>query len=253
MKPIVEAEGGYRYVKPIETAIQGLSLLPGDIRLSEFEENLNGFWAEALQRKIKGYKGLTAMSALIDECTKRHRFDFVFYDTGPNIGPLNRIILLDCDWFIVPAACDLFSVRALKTLGHTLSEWISQWDTISDIAPDGIKLLSGEPKFLGYIPQRFRVYGRGMARVPAHYLSQIEKHVFSDIISVLRAIKADLAPIKLADSKLGEVKEFATLVPLAQAQGLPLSEVIGGDPTLKQQAKQAFAEIAKKLITSIKK
>jgi hypothetical protein len=92
-----------------------------------------------------------------------------------------------------------------------------------------------------------------MARVPAHYLSQIEKHIFSDIIAVLRTIEPDLAPNKLADTKLGEVKEFATLVPLAQAQGLPLSDVNGGDANLKRQAQDAFAEIAKKIVSGIKK
>ena len=38
--------------------------------------------------------------------------DYVFFDAGPNIGPLNRAMLLDCTHFIVPVACDLFSMRA---------------------------------------------------------------------------------------------------------------------------------------------
>jgi cellulose biosynthesis protein BcsQ len=117
VKPIVEAEGGYQYIEPYETAIKRLSLLPGDIRLSEFEEFLNDFWGDCLERRVRGFKGMSALSALVDECAKKVNADFVFYDTGPNVGPLNRAILLDCDYFIVPAACDAFSIRALRTLG----------------------------------------------------------------------------------------------------------------------------------------
>ncbi len=121
MKSVVEAEGDYKFVEPIETSIKNLWLLPGDIRLAEFESSLNEFWGNCLQRKVKGFRGTNSLSSLVNECSKKLNTDYIFYDTGPNIGPLNRVILLDCNYFIVPAACDLFSVRALKSLGRVLA------------------------------------------------------------------------------------------------------------------------------------
>jgi cellulose biosynthesis protein BcsQ len=115
LKPIAEASGAFKLVKPIELS-QRLFLIPGDIRVSDFEEELSDFWRECLQRKRKGFAGTVALSELVNTICLQYSIDFVFYDSGPNIGPLNRIILLDCDFFIIPAACDLFSVRALTGL-----------------------------------------------------------------------------------------------------------------------------------------
>jgi cellulose biosynthesis protein BcsQ len=148
LKPVAEASGAFKPVNPIELSPR-LFLIPGDIRVSDFEEELSDFWRECLQRKRKGFAGTVALSELVNTICLRYGIDFVFYDSGPNIGPLNRIILLDCDFFIIPAACDLFSVRALKTLGRSLYSWISQWRTMSELAPADMYVLPGHPKFLG--------------------------------------------------------------------------------------------------------
>ena len=113
-----------------------------------------------------------------------NQYDFVFYDTGPNIGPLNRVLLLDSDFFIVPVACDLFSTRALSTLGQTIKKWIEDAETIDAIAPDGAMVLKGRPEFLGYIPQRFKVYGQDMTLEANSYHKEIRNRVYKDISDV---------------------------------------------------------------------
>jgi AAA domain len=50
---------------------------------------------------------------------------------------------------VVPAACDSFSVRAFKTLGQMLLEWITDWKTVLALAPDDVYLLPGTPKLMG--------------------------------------------------------------------------------------------------------
>jgi cellulose biosynthesis protein BcsQ len=156
IKPVADGVGEARLIKPI--GVNNLLLLPGDILLSKFEQDLYQSWSESFLRRVRGYRGTAALSALVNEVAAANHADFVFYDSGPNIGPLNRVILLDCDYFIVPAACDSFSVRAFKTLGQTLADWIRDWSTAVSLAPDNVYLLPGKPKMIGYIPQRFRVY-----------------------------------------------------------------------------------------------
>ena len=151
VKPISDATGEVRIIQPVQWLKKSL-LIPGDVRLSEFEPDLNQFWNECMLRKARGFRGTAAISLLVNTITADHGADYVFYDSAPNIGPLNRVILLDCDHFIVPAACDLFSIRALKTLGRTLERWILDWQTIADFAPEGTYLLPGKPRFMGYIP-----------------------------------------------------------------------------------------------------
>ena len=124
---------------------RGLRFLPGDIRLSEFEERLQQYWNDSKRRELRGFAGTTALSLVVNSICAECDVDFVFYDCGPNIGPLNRIVVLDCDYFVVPAACDEFSIRAIRSLGYTLERWITQWSDIADLAPDGTYLLPGRP------------------------------------------------------------------------------------------------------------
>lgn len=243
VKPVVELTGPIREPVPLELHGRDIFLMPGDIRLSDFEADLNNFWAECLQRKVRGFTGTTALSQLVGNICDRHNIDFVFYDSGPNIGPLNRVILLDCDFFIVPVACDLFSVRALKTLGRTLAAWISEWQIITDLAPTDTYLLPGQPEFLGYIPQNFSLYRGGVAAGPAKYLSMIDRSIHTDVVGVLRKVVS----IRASGSfRLGEVKDFGVLIAASQREGKPLQEV--GNASQRATARAAFDGIARKII-----
>jgi cellulose biosynthesis protein BcsQ len=248
LKPFIESYGDFNFVRPSERG-EGIYLLPGDIRLSEFEQELNQIWIDCLQRKLRGFKGASAISEIVNVIAQKEEIDFIFYDVGPNIGPLNRVILLDCDYFIIPAACDLFSVRALKTLGKSLYDWILEWQVIAQLAPDNSLLLPGRPKYLGYILQRFRMYGGAIASQFAGYASKVEKSTFSDITEVLRRIDRELAQGSLSQTKLGQVKDFASLVPYSQTQGLSFFDVDGGDTHMKEEAKKEFQAIANKIIS----
>jgi cellulose biosynthesis protein BcsQ len=246
LKPVADGTGDVKLIKP--KSVRDLYLLPGDILLSKFEQDLHTSWGDCFHRKVRGYRGTTALSALVNHIAGEKGFDFVFYDSGPNIGPLNRVILLDCDGFIVPAACDSFSIRALKTLGQTLLDWITDWKTVLALAPDDVYLLPGKPSLIGYLPQRFRVYGRGVASDYSKYLPRIERHISSDIGAVLREIDHGLAPLPL-QSRLGLVKDFGRLATAAQSDGVAMWEV--GTPQEKADTRHTFLGIAEKIIERI--
>lgn len=252
IKPIVEGDGTWRDVGVYETAIPGLWMLPGDIRLAEYEVELSSFWSECLQKRPKGFKGVTGLSSLLNHFADEYSLDYICYDTGPNIGYLNRAILLDCDYFIVPGACDLFSVRAVKTLGHSLLQWIHEWEVIKSLAPQNVPLLPGRPKFVGYIPQGFRVYGQGMARLPSKYHARFQRELDKQIIRPLRREDRTLLAIGEGRAKLGEIKDFARLVQKAQEQGQPLWHVQGGPQYQTDDARRAFISIAKELVNRTK-
>ena len=247
IRPVAESSGPPKLVEPFER-IKGIYLIPGDIKLSEFEQDLNQIWTECLQRKVRGFKGASAISELVGEVAARVKADYVFYDVGPNIGPLNRVILLDCDYFIVPAACDLFSTRALSTLGHSLESWIREWEIISQLAPDNTLLLPGKPKFLGYILQKFRVYGGVLSDGFAEYAALLERAAHSDIAVVLRKIDKELASNSISHNKLGQVKDFGKIAALAQTQGVAFQSVTGGAAYQRDEAKKEFEAIAQRII-----
>jgi cellulose biosynthesis protein BcsQ len=255
VRPLVTADGDYNFVEPHETNQNNVWLVPGDIRLAEFEEFLHGAWTECFQRKLRGYKGVNGLAAYVDAVAQKIKADFVFYDAGPNIGALNRTLLLDSDYFVVPVACDLFSTRALKTLGHTLAVWVQQWQTIKQLAPDGIALIPGTPRYLGYIPQGFRTYRSNVAQPASKQLPKIEKTISADILNVLRKVEKDLAPAKTSSLlRLGQVPNFYKLVMTAQELGTNVWQATanGVAKEQKETAHKAFRQIAKAIVARTK-
>jgi cellulose biosynthesis protein BcsQ len=248
LKPYIDGTSKLPQVGPLETVIKNVYLLPGDIRLSEYEAFLGDAWTDCLKRRLGALRATASISALTNRIATAMDFDYLFFDTGPNIGPLNRVILLDTDFFIVPVACDLFSVRALSTLGQTLKSWLIDWRTITALAPDDAELLPGHPVFLGYIPQRFKEYGQTMANAPSFYMHQVKRQMFRDVVAVLGKIDPDLVPQSMADAELGQVKEFGVVVQSAQRQGVPLSEVTGVAEATKFEAWRAFQKIAHNIL-----
>lgn len=252
LRPLLEEGKPINNIIPYERA-KHVFLVPGDILLSQYELALQQAWIDCLQRKIRGFSETTALSRLVDVCASTVRADFILYDVGPNIGPLNRAILLDCDFFIVPGACDYFSTRALKTLGHSVANWIKDWDVISQLAPNDVPLIDGRPAYLGYVLQRFRMYGGDISSTYQEYARQLDRHSYSDVASVLKGIDEELAPGSLSQFKLGQIKDFTSLANLAQKQGTAMANVQGGAQYLKDEARTAFQTFGRKIINRIER
>jgi cellulose biosynthesis protein BcsQ len=247
LRPVINSSGSAKEIDPYERA-EGVFLVPGDIRLSEFEIALQQSWIDCLQRKMRGFTETSALASVSNKCARKVDADFILYDVGPNIGPLNRAVLLGSDYFIVPAACDHFSTRALKTLGHTVANWIKDWDIVSRLAPSDVPLLKGAPQYLGYVLQRFRMYGGELTNSNKEFARELEKRSYSDIVSVLRVIDQGLSPGSVAQFNLGQIKDFSTIATLAQVQGTAIFDVDGGSSYLKDEARLAFHKLAEKVI-----
>jgi hypothetical protein len=95
------------------------------------------------------------------------------------------------------------------------------------------------------------MYGGIPTSTATHYISRIEKAIYSDIVVVLRNADQDLASSSIKGTRLGEIKDFTNLVQLGQIQGLPVSQVSGGVLEQKREAKDAFDNIAETIIRKI--
>jgi cellulose biosynthesis protein BcsQ len=251
VKPFVEGLGALKRIKPVRQP-GDVNLVVGDIRLAEFEGQLNALWNECFQRGIRGFIGVTALSEVVEAAATQVSADIVIYDSGPNIGPLNRVILLDCDFFAVPAACDLFSMRAMTTLGQSLKRWIRDWRTIEKLAPDTVTLLPGRPKLLGFIPQAFRTYGAQPAKQFRKMIPRLERRVSEDVAKVLIEIDPQLID-ESAPLKLPEIKHFSSLAGAAQEQGVSMDIVDAGTAEQRAEAKEAFDNLAVAIMKRIDK
>lgn len=147
---------------------------------------------------------------------------------GPNIGALNRVTLLDCDYFSTPVAADLFSLRALTAVGRSIAKWVSDWQTIRGLANDksAQRLLVGRPVFLGYVASAFKVSsGRRKASPHTHWEGKIAPRVSKRVVDELRAVDRKL--VTGYPNKLGDVKHFHSLAASAQECGVPISRLRG--------------------------
>ena len=247
VKPVVDGLGEAREVEALDVG-KGIYLLPGDVRLAEFEQELHSLWADCFQRKARGFRGVAALSSVVARVARKHRIDFIFYDSGPNIGALNRVILLDCDCFAVPAACDLFSLRAITTLGHTLAKWIKDWEAILNLYPPTTGALHGKPKLLGFIPQRFRPYRGLPSSQYAKFIPQLERRIQSDVVAVLRKIDSTLVPEVAIPLRIGDVKDFSGLATTSQVEGVSIPEVSTANDAQQAEARAVFSALASALI-----
>lgn len=252
VKPVVEGRGGIAHIDLWKYG-RSVHLMPGDVLLSEYEEVLPEAWTECFARRTRGYDLTTALAQAADAAADEVNADVVFYDVGPNVGALNRAILLDCDYFITPVAADLFSLRALSTVGRSVAKWITDWKTIRNLASaaDKARIPDGMPAYMGYITSAFKVNaGRNAANPHAEWERKIAPRVRDRIVTELAAIDASLVPAGAAN-KLGGVKHFHSLAPEAQRKGLAIGQLRGhvnpGHYAQVDEAQGEFAALAREI------
>ena len=160
VKPVVEGRGDIVEIPEWQVSGRPIFLLPGDVLLSDYEEELPAAWTECFARRTRGYDVTTALARVAKRTGDKVKADVILYDMGPNVGALNRSVLLDCDFFITPVAADLFSLRALTTVGRSVAKWIKDWTTVRGLASaaNKAKLPIGRPAYLGYITSAYKVH-----------------------------------------------------------------------------------------------
>lgn len=105
----------------------GLLLLPGSIRLSEYEVTLG--IAQELSGSIQTLQNLPgSFSYLFDKTAEAYNADIVLLDLNPSLSSINQNLLLTSDYFLIPTSPDYFSVMAIDSLATVLPKW-SDWST----------------------------------------------------------------------------------------------------------------------------
>lgn len=253
LKPVVEGKGDVGNITYWDVP-NGVCLLAGDVLLSDYEEELPSAWNECFARRQRGYSVTTALSRLVTLKAEEVGAEIVLYDVGPNVGALNRVVLLDCDMFITPVAADLFSLRALSTVGRAVRKWIEDWATIRSLASesDRAQIFEGRPKYGGYITSAFKVNsGSNAANPHANWEKKIAPRVRDRVVNVLGGLDWDLAP-SYGSNKVGGVKHFHSLAPQAQEKKVGIGKLRGlvnpGHYETVDEAKATFAQLAKEIV-----
>jgi chromosome partitioning protein len=261
--PLVSGAGDVEAPQAAEIRDGRVWLVPGDIRLSEFEGILPAAWTEALAGTERGFRITSAPFRLIQEVGEVVEADYALVDLGPNVGALNRAVMMGADYLIVPMASDLFSIRALPSVGVSLAQWVTQWDIAQSVAPHlSFTIPSGRPRFMGYVSQQFNIYRGDPTQAFQEWIERIPDHVESGLMEPLR--KHAATPGTLADpadsdgAQIGELKNFHSLVPHAQEKRRAIFEleaddvIRGAQVTRARESERGFEELANNILARAK-
>lgn len=215
---------------------QRLALIPGDLGLSGFEDELSATWTDALSDKNKArpFRILTAFWRAAQESAKRFDADLIVFDVGPNLGAINRAALLASNHVVVPLGADLFSLQGLRNLGPTLRDWRSGWTRRRDDwkSPE-FDLPVGDMTPVGYIAMRHGVRLTRPVKAYTRWLDQIPAEFRQ---SVLEKEATKVPTIENDPYCLAMLKNYNSLMPLAQEARKPIFSLRSADGAIGSHA-----------------
>jgi len=235
-----------------------LSLLPGDLGLSSFEDDLSSEWAKCLDGQERSFRVISAFGRLLQGAAVQYRADVVLVDVGPNLGAINRSALVASDYVVVPLAPDLFSIQGLRNLGPRLREWRTQWKARQEVFDRQLvtdfDLPRGSMQPLGYVVlghgvrlnRPVKAYQRWMGRIPGVFRS-----------SILGIAEGSPPSVSNDPYCLAQLKHYHSLIQLGMEAHKPIFALkpadgaFGGHLDAVQRAYIDFHELAEAILYRI--
>lgn len=241
-----------------------LYLLPGDVNLSGYEDPLSSEWPNSMgdNNLYRPLRILSSFWQVMQMAAQKVKADIILVDIGPNLGAINRSVLLATDYVSIPLGADLFSLQGLKNLGPTLKGWKSLWQKRLDNWNNNVekrsfpdfKLPQGKMQPIGYLCQQHGVrldrpvkaFDKWVQRIPDVY----REYVLGE--KPTKKIRQEEDPYCLAT-----IKHYRSLIPMAQEHRKPIFNLtsadgaIGSHANAVQDAKKDFKQLAEKIAEKI--
>lgn len=244
----------YQCVKPLmgvgdiarpnlQNIAKGLYLLPGDVALSGFEDTLSTVWPDSMGDNNL-YRPMRIQSAfwqVMQMAAEDVKGCIVLVDIGPNLGAINRSVLLATDYVVIPLGADLFSLQGLSNLGPTLRSWKNLWkkrldnwnESRESVQEPQFRLPSGNMQPIGYLCQQHGVrldrpvkaYDKWVQRIPAIYREAVLQE------APVEGMRQQDDPYCLAT-----IKHYRSLIPMAQEHRKPIFNLTSADGAIGSHA-----------------
>lgn len=228
VKPIIDGSlGKVITASPLGTANKNLSLLCGNIALSEIETQISvALTTSSAIPAIRNIPG--SIGAFIRQTAEEHKFDYVLVDMSPSVGALNECLLMSSDYFIVPTAPDFFCAQAIKSLTNVIPRWSKE---ISVFRQEGMvyPFPQTPPKFIGFLSQKYRPRNGAPAQSFQKWIDIIKSEVANSLIPALTpigmAIEGAVFMENIAGNEpfnLANIADFNSLIAQSQKHNVPV-------------------------------
>jgi len=225
------------------TSDNRLAIIPGDMQLSGFEDDLSEVWPKCLDKDERAFRVMSAFWRVMQMGASAHQADVILVDLGPNLGAINRAALIASDFVVIPLGPDLFSLQGMRNLGPTLRDWREGWKERTPKNPDSKLLLpAGRMQPIGYIVMQHsvrrdrpvRAYDKWIARIPSVYRE-----------FVLDQPEDNPPPVASDEHCFALLKHYRSLMPMAQEARKPMFFLKPADGALGAHTyavKEAYAD-----------
>ncbi len=231
----------------------GLYLLPGDVRLSEWEVTLG--IAQELSGSILALQNLPgSFTRLLEVTSEKLNIDYVLIDMSPSLSSINQNLLMTSEYFIVPCAPDYFSVLGLGSLAKILPHW-AKWASKArnnPILQDAVySFPSVIPKLLGVVVQNYNQRKGLPATAIKKWFEGIDLSVRGKLVPKLTELNMLLPAEKYCandvctDMLMAQIPNFNSLIAISQDCATPvfalMPEQLGCTGAVLEQYRKSIA------------
>ncbi|MHC5734517.1 ParA family protein [Nostoc sp.] len=206
----------------LSTELGRLALLPGDLMLYNFEDQLSAQWTNCLggSGQERALQVTSAFWRILQKAAVNHKANVILMDLSPTLGAINRAALIAADYLVIPLALDYSSLVGLRSLGDILQSWKNDWMYIlSKNHTTSLSLPSGDIQPIGYVvwqmPMRLdrpaKVYNRAIFEIQNTYREVILNQPSENKIS-----------LENDPNCLALLKNYQSLMPMAQEAHKPM-------------------------------
>jgi len=245
IQPLLDGVGGIG--DPHLEAIEDIALLVGDLALSGFEDELSQQWSNCADGNERAFRVISAFYEILERAKTTHGADVTLMDVGPNLGAINRAALIAADYFVIPLAPDLFSIKGLQNLAPSLRKWRTDWQRRLEEKPANLRLPKGTITPIGYVAMQHsarydrpvKAYARWADRIPSEYRR-----------AVLEETPGGKVRIEDDPHCLALLKHFRSLMPMAMERHKPIFDLkpadgaFGGHVSNVQECYRSFKNLA---------
>lgn len=228
---------------------EGLFLLPGHLRLGEYEVSLG--IAQELAGSMTALRNLPgAIHYLLKETAEHLQADYVIVDLSPSLGALNQNIVSISDVLVVPTSPDFFSIMALQSLAKVLPRW-ARWAAAASsnevLREASYPFPAPRLKYGGIVIQRYRLYRTATNENPygtptgpfKAWIEKVADYAKTEFLPALERAGLTFAEDEYVNAKipdnrvLAQIQEFNSLLPKSMEHHVPVFALT--DEQLNQQ------------------